>query len=90
MQSNLNALASKLNEMKNPQRIGVCVGEVTQVEDGKITVSIAGGSVRLSQGEELTLTETVKNKSPQKGDKVLVIPSENEQKWVAVDKISED
>ena len=89
--SNLTALAKQLNSMKNPKTIGISIGEVIKTDsEDVLTVSIADGRVHLVKNEELFLTETLKNKTLNKEDKVLVVPMASEQSWVAVDKISEE
>lgn len=59
--SNLNILASNLNKMKNPKYIGASVGAV--VSASPITVSIAGGSILLKEGEELYISDRLKDKT---------------------------
>lgn len=122
--SNLNILANNLNNMKNPKRIGTSIGKVVGLSP--LTVSIAGGTVLLTEGEELTVSERLKDKTYacslkisggtlsgtlngesvsitnvslnntaeitikpdiQIGDELVVIPMENEQSWIAIDRI---
>ena len=58
--SNLNMLANNLNQMKNPKHVGPSVGTVVKVSP--LTVSIAGGSILLKEGDELYVSERLKNK----------------------------
>ena len=58
--SNLNMLANNLNQMKNPKHVGPSVGTVVKVSP--LTVSIAGGSILLKDGDELYVSERLKNK----------------------------
>lgn len=127
--SKINELASKLNEMKNPSKIGTSIGEVVATEP--FTVSIAGGAILLTEGEELRVAEKLKktkydatlewtsgnmagsatiadvgsgalavtgssgksvgkitiDPKVKKGDNILVVPTDSEQTWIAVDRI---
>lgn len=56
--SNVNRLANKLNEFKNPLHVGISVGEV--VKKTPLKVAIAGGSIKLTEGEELLVCESLK------------------------------
>lgn len=89
--SNVTELAKLLKGMENPKTLGISIGKVTKIPpDDPLTITIADGLIALTDGEELTQTETVKNATLQKDDEVLVVPTTGEQKWIAVDKISED
>ena len=56
--SNMNALAKKLNSMQNPIIIGPSIGKVTK--KSPLTISIAGGKITLTEGEELEVCERLK------------------------------
>ncbi len=88
--SNMNALAKKLNSMQNPIVIGPSIGKV--IKKSPLTISIAGGKVTLTKGEELEICEGLANISPaiEKDDKIFVVPAADEQTWVAVDRIYEE
>jgi len=58
-QSNLNMLASNLKEMKNPKHIGASIGAVVSISP--VTVSIAGGGILLKEGEELHVSDRLKD-----------------------------
>lgn len=58
--SNLNMLANNLKQMRNPKHIGASIGIVVKVSP--LTVSIAGGSILLTEGEELHVSERLKDK----------------------------
>lgn len=58
--SNLNMLANNLKQMRNPKHIGASIGTVVKVSP--LTVSIAGGSILLTEGEELHVSERLKDK----------------------------
>lgn len=87
--SNLNALAQKLNEMKNPKLIGISVGKVTKKDP--LTISIADGHVLLTKGEDLEVCEGITKLDPEikKDDKVLVVPTADEQSWIVIDRIGD-
>ena len=86
--SNVSALAQMLNSHKNPQHIGISIGEITKIPpDDPITITIADGAISLEDEKELVCTETIKNMEIHKGDKVLVVPTADEQKWIAVDRV---
>lgn len=59
--SNVNALAAKLNKMKNIPHIGPCIGKVVKADP--LTVSIADGVVQLVEGEELFVCESLKKRT---------------------------
>lgn len=58
--SKLNELAGRLREMKNPSEIGISIGEA--VKKDPLTVSIAGGLIKLVEGEELEVCENLKER----------------------------
>lgn len=58
--SNLNMLANRLKQMKNPSHVGPSIGIVVSVSP--VTVSIAGGSILLKEGDELFVSDRLKDK----------------------------
>lgn len=58
--SNLNQLAKNLNDMKNPSYVGASVGKVIKLNP--TTISIAGGLISLVEGEELYISDRLKDK----------------------------
>lgn len=58
--SNMHELANKLNQMKNPIHIGPSIAKVVKLEP--FTVSIADGLILLTEGEELIVSDQLKNK----------------------------
>lgn len=59
--SKVNELASKLNSMKNPLFIGVSIAEVVKLKP--FSVSLAGGNIILTEGEELFVCESLKKRT---------------------------
>ena len=58
--SNLNMLANNLNQMRNQKHVGPSIGAIVKVNP--LTVSIAGGSILLKEGDELYVSERLKDK----------------------------
>lgn len=58
--SKINELARRLEKMKNPAEIGISIGEV--IKKDPLTISIAGGLVKLVEGEELEVCENLKER----------------------------
>lgn len=81
---NIDKLTKMFTERDNPQNIGMTIGEVISVSPIRIGY---GESIILESRHMMVSYSFLQNEQLQSGDKVMMIPDNNNKIWYVIDKV---